>query len=101
MADSDGISQSVLLGSAFSLTVPAGETVLLLANSLSAEDSVQIGWGQLQSPSGLLTGEATVRLVNWSNPANSSDSNDASRGSSRGSRRKSRQAESLGSSLCK
>jgi len=63
LADANGIVQSVLLGSEFPLTVPADGTIFLSATSLTRGGSLQIGWGQLDSQSGLLAGAATIQLL--------------------------------------
>jgi sugar lactone lactonase YvrE len=61
LMDSDGIAQSELLGSVFSITVPAGETVYFSATGLIPVGPVQVGWGRLESAAGLLTGAAAYR----------------------------------------
>ncbi len=58
LSDSSGTQQSSSFGNAFVLDVPAGETVTLSADGFTALDPMKVGWGQLESTIGLLTGTA-------------------------------------------
>jgi sugar lactone lactonase YvrE len=57
--DSTGVTRSSLSGSSFPLTVPAGETVFLTATGLTEESPIHVGWGKLESTTGILTVTAT------------------------------------------
>jgi sugar lactone lactonase YvrE len=59
LRDSAGAPLSSLSGSALPVTVPAGETVFLSATGLTADGSIQAGWGELDNTAGLLAGAAT------------------------------------------
>lgn len=62
LADANGSVQPVFYGDTFLLTVPAEKTIFLSASSLTRKDLVQLGWGQLKSSSGSLTGVAIIQL---------------------------------------
>jgi sugar lactone lactonase YvrE len=58
LEDSDGTTLASSSGSTFLLAVPSGKRVLLSAKALADEAPVQVGWGNLESTSGLLNGTA-------------------------------------------
>ena len=62
LTDSNGLTRRSLPGDSFTFTVPAGETIFLSAGSSTRKDLVRLGWGQLKSSSGNLTGTATIQL---------------------------------------
>jgi trimeric autotransporter adhesin len=66
LTDSAGETASSSLGSEFALSVPAGETVFFAAAGATAESPVQVGWGQLESTAGVLTGNATYEYFSGS-----------------------------------
>jgi hypothetical protein len=61
LIDSTGVIQSELLGSAFPIAVPAGETVSFRTTGLTPVGPVQVGWGRLESTKGSLTGAAVYQ----------------------------------------
>jgi sugar lactone lactonase YvrE len=63
LTDATGITHSASSGSAFPLTVPAGKTISLSVSGWSTGGPVQVGWGQLNSTSGSLTGVATYEYL--------------------------------------
>jgi sugar lactone lactonase YvrE len=63
LTDSTAIAQPASLGSEFPLTVSAGGTIILSVTGLNTDDPVHVGWGQLKSTSGLLTGMASYEYL--------------------------------------
>jgi trimeric autotransporter adhesin len=68
LSDFLGITQSISTGSSFSIKVPGRGTVFLSVDTASADDQVQVGWGQLVSVTGVLTGVASLQYGADSNP---------------------------------
>lgn len=63
ITDSARITQVAMSGSVFPVTVPARARVFLSAAGVFAGDPVNVGWGQLESTEGTLTGAATLEYV--------------------------------------
>ena len=63
LADSSGTTKLASVGSSFALEVPAGKTFFLSTAGLTAGDPVKVGWGQLETTTGLLTGTITYQYL--------------------------------------
>jgi sugar lactone lactonase YvrE len=57
------ILQPALPGSTFPFTLPAGETISLLAAALTPENPVKLGWARLESIAGSLAGAESFEYV--------------------------------------
>jgi hypothetical protein len=63
LTDSSGITQPTLPGHSFPFTVPAGGIIFLSATGLTPGSPATVGWGQLDSTEGSLSGVATYEYV--------------------------------------
>ena len=63
LTDSSGTTQPAVAGASFALAIPSGGTVFLSAGPLDSTTSARVGWGQLESTGGLLSGVATYEFV--------------------------------------